>query len=430
MHVVIQVHGTWGRNAYFRLPTAKWCEENSACRLSAITALGRDVVFNALSWSGANSTDARLKAARQLSTCLKTQHQKHPNAKLHILAHSHAGNIAMYAAKDPQIGALISSLICFSTPFLHISPRALGERLGKRLELLASIAFTTITLAMAAFMSMHIWQLTGRGLLDMLQQNIWFGIAAMAIGSSAALAARSVLIPTLHRFHADSHRYCEQMRLPDALPFPVLLIRAAGDEAAASLGAAQFWSFAFTRLVRLLSIMLPIDVSDQPKSSPDGRRLRRRLPRSMRTGMQMMGASLLITVATFFLASIGVDIRISPTLIALAIVLFFVFGVAVMVWVDLVALVVMLCIAPLCALLALSLYFFGWRRSMLTSLSMNISAESSPPGKWEVVQLGYGESSLEMQRELNHATHSAPEALAVMESWLREHFREYQDEHS
>lgn len=150
----------------------------------------------------------------------------------------------------------------------------------------------------------------------------------------------------------------------------------------------------------------------------------------MRTGIQMMGASLLITVATFFLASIGVDIRISPTLIALAIVLFFVLGVAVMVWVDLVALVVMLCIAPLCALLALSLYFFGWRRSMLTSLSMNISAEPSPPGKWEVVQLGYGESSLEMQRELNHATHSAPEALAAMESWLREHFREYQDEHS
>lgn len=421
MHIVFQIHGTWGRRAFFRRPMAEWCADDSHCQQSISRALGDNTVFHPLNWSGDNSTKARLGAAEQLADCLRLHKQRHPTAKLHVLAHSHAGNIAMYALKEPQVASLVSSLICLSTPFLHTSPRQLGAKLGKRLEFLASIAVVTVALAAAVVAISSFWPKTASVLLGLLRHDFAL-FALLPIGLCLWLATRYLLIPMWRRLHDNAHRYCERMRLPSSLPFPVLLVRAAADEASSALGAVQLFSWLLTRLVRLLSVTLPLDIDDKSPAVTEGKRTRRPLPRSIRLGTSIMGIAILLPLVIFLLASIGVDLRMSPDLLALLMLLLFLLGPIIMIWADLVAFAVMCAVAMLSSALAVVLLCFGWRQSAATALSTNISAEPTPPGRWDLVQLGHSNDPLETQRTLNHATHSSPSALAVVEAWMRERF--------
>ena len=130
---IILVHGTWGRGlnptpGEQDKPTAGpadpyWFESTSKffdtlCRGLAGAVQPTDI--SAFLWSGANSMDERASAAARLAADLDASKSASPQARHFVIAHSHAGNVALHArqvmASDPKN----LHIITLSTPFLSI----------------------------------------------------------------------------------------------------------------------------------------------------------------------------------------------------------------------------------------------------------------------------------------------------------------------
>jgi hypothetical protein len=124
--VVTLVHGTIPRIGPFSLfgePT--WIASGSKFRSELTKQLGVDVRFESFSWSGNNSHSARITAARGLATTLQHQIQRHPTSKHYVVAHSHGGNVALYATgllTEVERRA-IRGVVTLGTPFLHSHKR-------------------------------------------------------------------------------------------------------------------------------------------------------------------------------------------------------------------------------------------------------------------------------------------------------------------
>lgn len=136
--VVVFVHGTWGRGILpFRLtPVAAWCKEGSQIRETIQATLDCPVHFEAFPWSGRNSTGARLAAANHFLEYLSSVRHKWPELPIHIVAHSHGGNVAMYCLRDESARAEVKSLTCMSTPFLIVRPRIMSKVMADKIRFL------------------------------------------------------------------------------------------------------------------------------------------------------------------------------------------------------------------------------------------------------------------------------------------------------
>jgi hypothetical protein len=74
-------------------------------------------------------------------------------------------------------------------------------------------------------------------------------------------------------------------------------------------------------------------------------------------------------------------------------------------------------IVGLGALAGLMLLPFGIRFAT-AGVSLQLSAEVTPPGNWEVLQLPCAKITLEGEARLRHETHSDPRAIAAIGEWL------------
>ena len=90
-HLVILVHGTWGRGLlpFFKRGTAAWCEKGSLLRTRVSEALSGNVGFYVFKWTGANSPRSRVKAAERLEGEISKIIADKPDLRLHVIAHSH-----------------------------------------------------------------------------------------------------------------------------------------------------------------------------------------------------------------------------------------------------------------------------------------------------------------------------------------------------
>ena len=70
--------------------------------------------------------DARHRATTELRDFLRSQLAEYPpeeGARHFVIAHSHGGNIALYALRDPELAHRLSGVACFATPFLYVRRR-------------------------------------------------------------------------------------------------------------------------------------------------------------------------------------------------------------------------------------------------------------------------------------------------------------------
>lgn len=74
-------------------------------------------------WSGANDHDARLSAALGLQERVSETLREDPDARFLFIGHSHAGNVILYALRDPVIQKSTDAVVCLGTPFLRVEPR-------------------------------------------------------------------------------------------------------------------------------------------------------------------------------------------------------------------------------------------------------------------------------------------------------------------
>jgi hypothetical protein len=125
--VLLLVHGTFA-------PDASWTRGDSAliARLTSTFPTHRMIV-DTFTWRGVastryNNTHAhRHAAATALAKRLQQIRTAHPLAKIVVVAHSHGGNVSLYAARKCAPETTLDGVVCMGTPFIEIAPRNVRE---------------------------------------------------------------------------------------------------------------------------------------------------------------------------------------------------------------------------------------------------------------------------------------------------------------
>lgn len=116
--VITLVHGTWARRARWTRPDSRLC--------SALREGLPHVLFERFIWSGSNSITSRESAARALAEQLRALVSRFPTANHYVIAHSHGGNIAMYALAR-TISAPVSASCVSQRRFFTYGPASSRE---------------------------------------------------------------------------------------------------------------------------------------------------------------------------------------------------------------------------------------------------------------------------------------------------------------
>lgn len=232
--VVTLVHGTFGR-----LPgtDARWAREGSPLRERLRAELGNDVVFVPFRWSGMNWPAARYRAAAGLKEHFRAVAERHAARSHYVVAHSHGGNVALYALRDAgRAGTeLPRGAVCLSTPFIAAQPRPVTV-----FRFVATYAVLLVTLfaAVANVMGRVLGSWTAglepsdTVLNALLLNEVWLEFLLCAV--VAWQGTRGLV--RLARARRDRIAV-------DGIPVPITIYRSIGDEAAAVLATSSFLSW-------------------------------------------------------------------------------------------------------------------------------------------------------------------------------------------
>jgi hypothetical protein len=213
-HILVTlVHGTFA-------PGAAWTRQDS----ELCAALRRQIPgasIEAFTWSGRNSNDARLQAARELAVWtddrLERAQREHTGPIRHyVIAHSHGGNVVLYACRFRSFANTLSKLVCLSTPFL--SARARYQSRGILMSLVVGV-FT--------YGGVALWL---------------FGVRPW-VATLAAVAGFLACVPlmgwVLDRCEKRAGALVSDLSPPTIDAASMLIVRCDSDEASGALTAAQ-----------------------------------------------------------------------------------------------------------------------------------------------------------------------------------------------
>jgi hypothetical protein len=152
-HTVISfVPGTYSFGA--------WTRPNAPFRTAIEAELGPQTVFRTFSWSGWNGQKSRILASLSLREFLLDGLREHPDARHVIIAHSHGGNVALYALRDRALRERIAGLVCLATPFINTKPRRPSTRavIAWGLPLLVLFPLLCGVIWLAQYMLRDMWE--------------------------------------------------------------------------------------------------------------------------------------------------------------------------------------------------------------------------------------------------------------------------------
>jgi hypothetical protein len=237
-YVITTVHGTFARKA-------KWIQPDSLLCKSLKTSLRGEVIIAPFIWSGRNSISGRARATRQLQEQLRRSMSEHPSARHYVVAHSHGGNVAMYAMKDDQVARGVAGIACLSTPFIHASKRLLGSEknieFSGRFTLMLNFFALSAMLMLTAVLAYGVCALLGIEPTDTVVRVIGMPITLVLIVAGLGFSAW---------MNKSNARVCASLDFPTLQPRKLLIIRAASDEASAALGGVQFIAWVSHQLYR------------------------------------------------------------------------------------------------------------------------------------------------------------------------------------
>lgn len=182
---------------------------------------------------------ARLSGADKLKAHIlglpKQEGQKH-----FLLAHSHGGNVAMYAMQDKEVQERIDGIICMATPFLFPRRRPLS--------------ITTLVLSLIIMIIgvvEFIWEM---GLLNH-GWLAWIGgigvcIVAVVIPAFLTWVVAKTRYENHHGKQSLLAEHVEQLSFKDP-DKPILLVRSSGDEASGLLRGTQFLNWMGGMVMRI-----------------------------------------------------------------------------------------------------------------------------------------------------------------------------------
>jgi hypothetical protein len=156
-YLITFIHGTFAKNS-------AWVQENSEVRNILKNEINGDLIFDILAWSGKNSHHARYNAAINLEQKLLKQIADYPHHQKVVIAHSHGGNIALYALNLIGEEAKHFKVVTMATPFLNVRLRNFLENLEtfKGLSYLSfGLFIIVVTLMIITSISVYILELFG-----------------------------------------------------------------------------------------------------------------------------------------------------------------------------------------------------------------------------------------------------------------------------
>ncbi len=234
---IILIHGTWASDA-------TWPNKDGQIATALVNAFGDDVNISDMRWSGKNRQGDREAATEKL---IHQVTQASPSQHI-LIAHSHAGNIASYAALDPVAKEHIVGTVTLATPFIVARRRQLG--------LVGTVVAQTLVLGLTL---LFLYALNALWIGDWAtKQKLWVFIAAIvSIEVPGLLLARRWA-----NFAENFHDKLAHGLSPDSL-----IIRSVADEASRGIellqtpsviisllvGKIAYWSdYAVTRLSQLV----------------------------------------------------------------------------------------------------------------------------------------------------------------------------------
>jgi hypothetical protein len=155
-------------------------------------------------WSGDNSEVGRRRGAYELSQHIRFLHRDPGVSRIHIVAHSHGGNVVRRALRylnDPQ--AKLGAVVFLGTPFLHFADTAVWRRWLAAVHWPMLVAFVAL-----ATVSVYVTSRPGAS-------NVYFGYSLAAIAAAAGYS--------LWRYFRTSEG--------NSFETPALALRFANDEA-------------------------------------------------------------------------------------------------------------------------------------------------------------------------------------------------------
>ncbi len=354
--------------------------------VTALEDTGADI--HRFCWSGRNRQADRFLAGEELHEHLVHLVARSPSANHQIVAHSHGGNVALYALRDGEkLDPLLTSVqvATLATPFLVMRPRRLP-----------SLAFR-VAVVFFGVMSL-VWAL-GMVAVAMTSEPILedFTVAEQVLAwivYSFALLLVATAVSSAHLYARCSHdarwallrgratrREAARVTVPPIDAHRFLIIRATGDEAGGLLSGAQVASWLARRVISLTDLA-PFYIKTLLRRPLV--RAKTRLRRARRSG-----------VLRFPLLASGAVVE------ALAYVLLALYaGVLV---------VLMLFLSPVVALLLVITNLpFGFD-TLFWNIFAFITAEPTPPGTYP-----YTHVSAAAGGDLAHGVYDEPEAIAAV----------------
>jgi hypothetical protein len=393
--VATLIHGTWAR-------AARWTRADAPLGAALREAFGERVALFRFAWSGHNRARARERAAERLQAHLRGLRVRYPDARHYVIAHSHAGNIVMYALRDVALGSQLHGVVCLSTPFLHVRRRRLG-------------AITNATLAAALVVGLWVVGATALQRLGVTEDLAVLG---------SLIAAGAIAYGMVGWSRRAAERLLRVLTLPDALSVPCLILRASGDEAGAVLGFVRLLNW----LVALCWIA-PAGVAAEVVAVIKAWGVLARRYWRPATLCAIAGGAVLATdwqSGPFLPAS--PEIRGAAGIASVAALVSGV-GTLLIWWLGSGAglygyalgfAAAGLVVSPLILLFALLIAPFGPDLA-LACVHLDITAEATPPGTWTLHHLrgapGAGEPrapGLESAYGLMHGTHASPQAIRIL----------------
>ena len=229
-YIFVLVHGTFARDA-------GWTHPGSKMSVMLKNAIPGDALVTTFEWSGRNSHGARLFAGAELAQRLRLLRSLHPGASLHVVAHSHGGNVVAYALREAGVRDLLDGVVFLGTPFIIAIPRSLKPTL--RLLKTVSIVLSALGLLVLAFLALAVTTLV---VYETTVSMILSGALFIIIGGVVCLPAARLglrlgryldnkVAPRLKSMQ-DEIISLLQVTFADV---PVLNIQTRGDEAAGYL---------------------------------------------------------------------------------------------------------------------------------------------------------------------------------------------------
>jgi hypothetical protein len=399
---IFLVHGTFARNA-------DWIQDNSPfCSYLRDKLCVDDIT--PINWTGRNTTKARHDGMIDLSTKLKNSLAEKP-ASLHVvIGHSHGGTIALQAVNSPEFVNRVR-IVLLSTPILVPRKREFTFRLG-------------FTMSLGAYLSAAL-SLT---VLSAVLENSYVPLSHVpskgVVITCMIVAGASLFF--LYRYLARTTKaIVEQNVLAVMTDIRMLIVRESADEASSFLGAVQLG----TRIVSMFFGGIEA-VADKVENWTK-KAAKQPLARATFVPNAILLASAMISLG-FILSVLRDTFRITPSVATIASVMG-ILGLGLLFNRRLASglashgyfMVFSMMLTPFVALtfpiwLLLAVVLFPIREAILSALFVDVSAEATPEGTWNVTHLvptpgvfaGWG---------LSHsAAHDDPRVFARVVDWIKE----------